>query len=172
MDKFTEEDKKFISLLNPEWKWVARDWNNDLYLYKTKPTKSEKVWVTNSIDEFCRLMFDSYFKNVYSLDCDNLFCNINWEDEEPTRLREPILDDIERTYIKLYVVNNPCFENRKIDGITKIIFNSANGKFCQLSISFYDKNIRRRMLLAPFEKDKMYLGMKLNKTYTIEDLMD
>ena len=171
MDKFTEEDKKFISLLNPESKWVARDWNNDLYLYKTKPTKSEKVWVTNSIDD-CRLMFDSYFKNVYSLDCDNLFCNINWEDEEPTRLREPILNDIERTYIKLYVVNNPCFKNRKIDGITKIIFNSANGKFCQLSISFYDKNIRRRMLLAPFEKDKMYLGMKLNKTYTIEDLMD
>lgn len=172
MDKFTEEDKKFISLLKPEWKWVARDWNNDLYLYKTKPTKSEKAWATNSIDNFYRLMFDSYLKNVYSLDWDNLFCNIHREDEEPTRLREPILDDIERTYIKLYVVNNPCFENRKIDGITKIIFNSANGKFCQLSISFYDKNIRRRMLLAPFEKDKMYLGMKLNKTYTIEDLMD
>lgn len=169
MDKFTEEDKKFISLLKPEWKWVARDWNNDLYLYKTKPTKSEKVWVANSIDEFYHLTFDSY---VYSLDWDNLFCNIKWSDEEPTRLKEPILDDIERTYIKLYVVNNPCFKNRKIDGITKIIFNSANGKFCQLSISFYDKNIRRRMLLAPFEKDKMYLGMKLNKTYTIEDLMD
>lgn len=172
MDKFTEEDKKFISLLKPEWKWVARDWNNDLYLYKTKPTKNEKAWVTNSIDGFCRLMFDGYLKNVYSLDWDNLFCNIKWSDEEPTRLKEPILDDIERTYIKLYVVNNPCFKNRKIDGITKIIFNSANGKFCQLSISFYDKNIRRRMLLAPFEKDKMYLGMKLNKTYTIEDLMD
>lgn len=164
MDKFTEEDKKFISLLKPEWKWVARDWNGDLYLYKTKPIKSEKAWIVNSIDEFCRLMLDSCFKK--------LFCNIDWEDEEPTRLREPILDDIERTYIKLYVINNPCFKNRKIDGITKIIFNSANGKFCQLSISFYDKNIRRRMLLAPFEKDKMYLGMKLNKTYTIEDLMD
>ena len=73
MDKFTEEDKKFINLLNPKWKWVARDWNNDLYLYETKPTKSEKVWVTNSIDEFCRLMFDNYLKNVCSFDCDNLF---------------------------------------------------------------------------------------------------
>ena len=93
MDKFTEEDKKFISLLKPEWKWVARDWNNNLYLYKTKPTKGGKVWITNSVDGFYRLMFGSYFKDVYSLDLDNLFCNIDWKDEEPTRLREP-KDDI------------------------------------------------------------------------------
>lgn len=161
MDKFIEKDKEFIKGLNPNWKYIARDKNGDLYVYTVKPTKSIDAFNTNSVYMF--------FNDIISAD---MFPNIKWSDEEATRLREPILDDIERTYIKLYVINNPCFKNRKIDGITKIIFNSANGKFCQLSISFYDKNIRRRMLLAPFEKDKMYLGMKLNKTYTIEDLMD
>ena len=163
MDKFTEKDKEFIKCLNSNWKYIARDKNGNLYVYAVKPTKRIDVFNTEHLNS-------AYILNdIISAD---MFPNIKWSDEEATCLREPILDDIERTYIKLYVINNPCFKNRKIDGITKIIFNSANGKFCQLSISFYDKNIRRRMLLAPFEKDKMYLGMKLNKTYTIEDLID
>lgn len=51
--------------------WVARDKDNCLYLYSSKPTKSTYEWINNL--QIMELPNDS-------------FPNVKWEDNEPTRV--------------------------------------------------------------------------------------
>ena len=65
-----EKPKKSVRM------WVARDKDNQLYLYRDKPTKGMAsdtiVWLTTSF-------------NTIHIDSD-LFPSVKWEDKEPTRV--------------------------------------------------------------------------------------
>lgn len=66
--------------------YIARDKDNDLFLYKILPVKSIDSWVIGC-DEPCRS-----FQTLN--DFRNLFSFVKWEDEEPTSIKE-ILDNCE-----------------------------------------------------------------------------
>ena len=65
-----EKPKKSVRM------WVARDKDNELYLYRDKPIKRTdniiSKWITTSF-------------NVIHIDSD-LFPSVKWEDKEPTRV--------------------------------------------------------------------------------------
>lgn len=58
------------------YKYIARDRDGALYIYRDKPSKNEDVWGT--LYGHARLM--KYF--------DDLFCFVKWEDKEPIRIKE------------------------------------------------------------------------------------
>lgn len=58
------------------YKYIARDRDGALYIYRDKPSKNEDVWGT--LYGHARLM--KYF--------DDLFCFVKWEDAEPTSIDE------------------------------------------------------------------------------------
>lgn len=72
----TLEFQNFILRLKDIRMWVARDKDNQLYLYRDKPTKGMAsdtiVWLTTSF-------------NTIHIDSD-LFPSVKWEDKEPTRV--------------------------------------------------------------------------------------
>ena len=65
------------------YRWVARDKNYDLYVFKTVPTKFISFWSVES---------------GFSLPClvaecgDNILTCVTWEDEEPTKIDDLISD--------------------------------------------------------------------------------
>lgn len=72
--------------------WVARDKDNSLYLYNTKPYKRGTIWET---DNACMYVSE------------NLFPEIKWEDEEPLEVEivpkgsaKIIQDSLERFVIE------------------------------------------------------------------------
>lgn len=58
------------------YKYIARDRDGALYIYRDKPSKNEDVWGT--LYGHARLM--KYF--------DDLFCFVKWEDKEPIEIKE------------------------------------------------------------------------------------
>lgn len=77
---FTEDEKVILRNMREECKYITRDKNNDLYLYKNKPIKNEGVNVWQNFSSFCeRLTFYNH-----------LFQSIKWEDEEPCEFRKYI----------------------------------------------------------------------------------
>lgn len=65
-----EKPKKSVRM------WVARDKDNELYLYRDKPVKQPEInasrWIATSF-------------NVIHIDSE-LFPSVKWEDKEPTRV--------------------------------------------------------------------------------------
>lgn len=69
--------------------WVARDEDNCLYLYSSKPTKSTYKWLDVTY-KFMALPNDS-------------FPNVKWEDSEPTRVYIRIAQyDYKKKYFRKY----------------------------------------------------------------------
>ena len=67
--KLTKEDKAFLENIVEENFYIARDDDNDLYLYFLKPYKEENEWFPVQDDNL----------NINK----NLFAFIKWEDEKP-----------------------------------------------------------------------------------------
>lgn len=65
------------NIINKRWKWIARDSDDELYAYADKPTKSIVDYHWTGMN----------FINVTDLIGDTLD-NINWEDEEPTKIED------------------------------------------------------------------------------------
>ena len=53
--------------------WIARDSNGELWIYREKPIKSNKVWLSD--EEFEELQLEG-----------NWFPEVQWSDEEPREL--------------------------------------------------------------------------------------
>src|SRR5574344_1080375 len=64
------------------YRWIARDENEELCVYETKPIKLTCSWLNFNIRE----RFDTV------CDDDHLFQYIKWEDEEPTKILDLIHD--------------------------------------------------------------------------------
>jgi hypothetical protein len=71
--QLSEDEKVILKNISEEWKWIARDEDGEIWIYKDKPVKGikSKMW-----------------RNISSCDSkinlfNHLFQFIKWEDEEP-----------------------------------------------------------------------------------------
>ncbi len=77
--KLTKNEKLFLSLLQEKWKYIARDMDDSLLLYASKPIKHIDIWG----------VYDSDGTNIDTLSIDTLllddceFAMVKWKDEEP-----------------------------------------------------------------------------------------
>lgn len=77
----TSKEKKFLDLLLPKWKYMARDYNTGkLSLYKDKPFKYRtRSWISQSKDFAYELPYEPF---------DVEFDFITWIDEEPWSIED------------------------------------------------------------------------------------
>lgn len=166
MGKFTEDEKVIAMHINKKYKWMARDKDGGLFMYVNKPTKRDRlnIWTV-----------DYGYLNIENfIDDKDMFKNIGWEDDEPTRISDiynpQILDDAEREYIKS--VLKPFHEKIEFVGKYGDEF-SDDGTYHKefLFITYGDGNRDKGDLTFPdFDAGKMYSGMKLGKSYTLDEL--
>lgn len=75
---FTEDEKVILRNLPEEYKWIARDRDGDLLVYKVKSEKGSICWGRRLTDFEIFCVFN------------HLFQSIKWEDEEPCEFRKYI----------------------------------------------------------------------------------
>lgn len=76
------DEKAILRNLPEEYKYIARDSNTDIFIYKTKPTKKLSAWVNTITSSTAPL-------NLYN----HLFQFIKWEDDEPYSIEELLKED-------------------------------------------------------------------------------
>ena len=74
----TSREKNFLDLLLPKWKYIARDSNNELYIYNEKPKRMDCDWYSNDGILFRRST--RFFGNMFAF--------IKWKDEEPWSIED------------------------------------------------------------------------------------
>ena len=75
----TSREKKFLDVLLPKWKYIARDSNNSLFIYPIKPIRFGTCWMVKNDYNVYKIA-----KDVYG----NMFNFIRWEDEEPWSIED------------------------------------------------------------------------------------
>ena len=73
----TSREKNFLDLLLPKWKYIARDSNNELYIYNEKPERRDCDWYSN--DGICRIS-TRFFGDMFNF--------IKWENEKPWSIED------------------------------------------------------------------------------------
>ena len=63
-DPFTEDEKIILNNLPRQYRWIARDTDNSLYLYEFEPRKNDMVYYKNNgiASPFCH--YEHIFKNI------------------------------------------------------------------------------------------------------------
>ena len=79
--KLTRLEYGLLSFWNKEYKYIARDSNNMVFVYREKPSKNSKVW-------------GSLHEHRVIDDLDKLFLFVKWEDTEPRAIKE-VLENCE-----------------------------------------------------------------------------
>lgn len=76
----TSREKKFLDALLPSCKYIARDGNNQLYIYGKKPIREDKSesWVPDNSNYYCAT------RDIFG----NMFDFIKWGDVEPWRIED------------------------------------------------------------------------------------
>ena len=78
----TEDEKVILKNLSKEYKYIARDKNGDLKLFKRKPEILFDIWYDTLRKHS---LIDTYqYLNFYN----HLFKFIRWEDETPYKIKE------------------------------------------------------------------------------------
>ena len=72
--KLTEDEKAILRNVPKDYKWIARDENGSIYLYKRKPNKGSYSW--------------GMWSEISLFPFDHIFQFIKWEDEEPYLIEE------------------------------------------------------------------------------------
>ena len=75
----TSREKKFLDVLLPELKYIARDSNNSLYVYPIKPIRFGAHWIVKNDYYFYKIAKDMY---------GDMFDFIKWEDEKPWSIED------------------------------------------------------------------------------------
>lgn len=77
----SKKDRAFLEYLRENDKYIARDKNDNLFVYETKPRKAGKCWsMTDS------LVCESYLYLNRHFNAD--FPMVKWEDEEPWKIED------------------------------------------------------------------------------------
>lgn len=76
----TSKEKNFLDALLSDCKYIARDFNNDLYIYYNKPRRNSmnEAWTTDDSNYFY------VSRNMYG----DMFDFIKWEDEKPWSIED------------------------------------------------------------------------------------
>lgn len=156
MKNFTNDEKAIARNIDKEYKWMARDQDGNLCVYEGKPKKRNDSWISDDYEYLC------YFNH--------LFPAIKWEDEEPTRISDiynpQILDNVEREYLK--TVLKPFHEN--VAYVEKVHYYPMNGDTSSSLAFLFIKLHDGKLEFPNFDSRKMYLGMELNRRYTLDEL--
>lgn len=75
------DEKAILRNLPKEFKYIARDSDADIFIYKTRPTKDECGWNDEALS--------ATSLNLYT----HLFQFIEWEDDEPCSIEELLKED-------------------------------------------------------------------------------
>lgn len=81
--KLTENEKKFLDILNPNFRYMARDKDGTAYVYPA----SEKPTKDTAFNAWCGVKFHRIDSEMFN----GMFSMIKWEDEEPW-----IIDDLRK----------------------------------------------------------------------------
>lgn len=76
MEKLTEIERIILENTDERYKYIARDSNDELYLYSIKPFKKGSIWNCDGDGE-------SEVLRAFN----HLFQSIQWEDKEPLQFR-------------------------------------------------------------------------------------
>ena len=87
MPKINKEEYEVLKELVDEWKWIARDYSANLFVYKERPKKFEGTQSWDDLKDNC-----AYLRN-------DLFHFIQWEDREPYNVAE-LIKEYESILIK------------------------------------------------------------------------
>lgn len=74
----TSKEKNFLDVLLPSCKYIARDNNNELYIYNEKPIRTDCDWYSND-GILCRIS-TKFFGDVFDF--------IKWENENPWSIED------------------------------------------------------------------------------------
>ena len=74
--ELSEAERVILENVDKEYRYIAREGNNNLYLYSRKPNKFRKAWASNI----------PTFTAMYQFN--HLFRMVKWEDEEPTLIAD------------------------------------------------------------------------------------
>ena len=73
--KLTDDEKAILRNIEPKFKFIARDEDGELYVYRKKTTKKGDIWT----DHCGNANFRAF---------NHLFQFVKWEDEEPWSIKE------------------------------------------------------------------------------------
>lgn len=76
---FSEDEKVILRNIQEEFRWIVRDRDCGLNVYKVKPYKLDNCWGRKNLIDF----------EVFTV-FEHLFQSIKWEDEEPCEFRKYI----------------------------------------------------------------------------------
>ncbi len=79
----TKNEKKFLDIINPKYKYVTKNKNNILCLSVGIPIRTESDWI--GVND-CAYISENYFNGLFKF--------IKWDDEEPWQL-----DDLKKLEI-------------------------------------------------------------------------
>jgi len=154
MNTFTTDEQVILKNVSSKYKWIARDMNGGLFVYKRKPKKRLTVYgdAGDGAGRFPLGPFEELFKKV------------TW-DGGPLQFRKDVLDETEREYLK--AVLRP-FRNRDVK-INKARHSSLDSLVIwdYLVICFENGE---SILFPDFPAGAMYNGMEPFHKYTLEEL--
>ena len=79
-----KERNILVQALSDGYRWIARDKNNDVWLFDVKPCKAKccglDVWFNGLINEMRPLIL-----------CNDLFTFLYWEDKQPTKIKDLLI---------------------------------------------------------------------------------
>ena len=90
MPKINQEEYELLKSLDDEWKWIARDKNEEIAAYENKPTKK---WTLVSGNQWDITEISQDWKTLNR----KLFQFIQWEDGEPYNIAE-LIKEYEEDY--------------------------------------------------------------------------
>lgn len=163
-NKYSEIEVEIAkTLLKKGYEWIARDKDDDVYAYCTRPVKEGNAWLQ---EDDLLLLMSGDARGVIPI-----FDGIRWEDDEPVRLRDivpKILTDEERSYIQTVIA-----PFRERINFVKVYYGNYYGKFIFFSVDVPEKY---RVTCGPdtyysiFIAEDSFLGMKENREYSLEEL--
>lgn len=151
------------NLLAKGYKWIARDKDDRVYAYGTKPVKGEDEW---AVEGSWLLLMSGGARGVIPI-----FDGIRWEDNEPVCLHDivpKILTDEERSYIQTVIA-----PFRERINFVKVYYGNYYGKFIFFSVSVpeeYQGTCGPDTGYSMFIAEDSFLGMKENREYSLEEL--
>lgn len=149
MNTFTTDEQVILKNVSSKYKWIARNMNGGLFVYKRKPKKHSVVYGDADCSTGFRLEpFEELFKKV------------TWEGG-PLQFRKDVLDKTERKYLK--AVLSP-FRNRDVR-VTKLKFPGCSDYSLRVDLEDGDS-----LVFPNFPAGTMYNGMELYHEYTLEEL--
>jgi hypothetical protein len=129
----TEEEYRVLGLRHSDCKYIARNKDGDLHLYKAKPIKKYNI-IWRSDSDYFYFRFEQY---------NNLFKMIQWEDEEPVLiadlLNEPIEDDL-----RLLLKVGKVVEN-KVGKMGFVLEDRIMYKDCWDNLKDFSKSLKHKL---------------------------